>query len=74
MNLQGSNTYELRVVKTEDDWTAYHRIRREELFEARGWYGVYDSNYPDERLPNHFPLLGASRGRDRCCSLDSSRH
>lgn len=57
MNVRESNTYELKVVKTQNDWTAYHRIRREELFEGRGRYGVYDSNYPDERLPNHFPLL-----------------
>src|SRR5712692_4928818 len=54
---QEIGSYELIAVSTPDDWIAYHRIRREELFEARGRYGVYDSNHPDEGLQNHFPLL-----------------
>jgi N-acetylglutamate synthase-like GNAT family acetyltransferase len=49
--------YELVAVDSPDDWATYHRIRREELFEARGRYGIYDSNRTDERLHNHFPLL-----------------
>ena len=35
----------------------YHRIRREELFEARGRHGVYDPAHPDEHAPGHSPLL-----------------
>ena len=55
--------YELSVVVTEEDWSAYHAIRRAELFEARGRMGVYDPNHPDERRPNHFPLLLKRGGR-----------
>ena len=49
--------YELVVVNNPDDWNAYHRIRREELFEARGRHGIYNPHHPDEGLLNHFPLL-----------------
>ena len=48
--------YELTAVTTPADWTAYHAIRRQELFEARGRHGIYDPNRADERLPgmHHF--------------------
>lgn len=39
------------------DWASYHDIRRRELFEARGQFGVYDENHPDERAAGHFPKL-----------------
>ena len=56
-------SYELVVVTRPDDWEAYHAIRRVELFEARGRIGVYDADHPDDRAPNHFPLLLKWNGR-----------
>jgi GNAT superfamily N-acetyltransferase len=42
----------------DDEWRAYHDIRREVLFEARGQFGVYDANRPDDRaVGNHARLL-----------------
>lgn len=48
--------YELIKIEQAGDWQAYHRIRREELFYARG-RTKYNENHPDEYLPNHHPLL-----------------
>ena len=44
--------YELVEVSDPADWVVYHAIRRRELFEARGRFGIYDENYPGEREPN----------------------
>jgi GNAT superfamily N-acetyltransferase len=49
--------YELAEVTVPGDWVAYHAIRRQELFEARGRHGIYDPNRPDERLPAMHPYL-----------------
>ena len=57
MDPEQPTNYELLVVNSPDDWNAYHQIRREELFEARGRYGIYNPHHPDESLQNHFPLL-----------------
>ena len=39
-------------------WAAYHDIRRRVLFEARGRFGVYVENHPDEvRLDFHPKVL-----------------
>jgi len=39
-------------------WRAYHDIRREVLFEARGQFGVYNEDHPDDRAAgNHAKLL-----------------
>jgi hypothetical protein len=43
------------------DWETYHRIRREELFDAKGRGGIYDANRAEEKLSNHFPLLLSSK-------------
>ena len=43
--------YDLVDVQDPADWVAYHAIRRQELFEARGRHGLYDENYPGERGP-----------------------
>jgi GNAT superfamily N-acetyltransferase len=56
-------SYELAVVSLPEDWQAYHSIRRVALFEARGRLGVYDAGHPDDRAPNHFPLLLKWNGR-----------
>jgi GNAT superfamily N-acetyltransferase len=55
--------YELVEVTEPDDWTAYHTIRRQELFEARGRHGIYDPNRPDERRPGMHPYLLKVDGR-----------
>ena len=46
------------LVRTADDadWRAYHDIRRLVLWEERGLSG-YDATRPEERLPDHHPLL-----------------
>lgn len=49
--------YELIEVTAPQDWAAYHDIRRQELFEARGRHGIYDPDYPGERLPGMHPYL-----------------
>ena len=49
--------YTLVEVSDPQDWAHYHAIRRQELFEARGRYGVYDPTYPGERLPGMHPYL-----------------
>jgi N-acetylglutamate synthase-like GNAT family acetyltransferase len=54
--------YELRTVETGEDWIAYHRIRRTVLFEARGRFGVYNENNPDNFADGNLPLLLAFRG------------
>ena len=57
MGPEQSTNYELSVVNSPDDWNAYHQIRREELFEPRGRYGIHNPYHPDEGSRNHFPLL-----------------
>ena len=47
---------ELQPVKEDEDWRAYHAIRRYVLFELRGLDG-YDDNHPDEHEASHIPLL-----------------
>lgn len=50
--------YELVSPADVDAWRAYHGIRREVLFEARGQFGVYNENHPDDRAAgNHARLL-----------------
>lgn len=60
--------YELVEVGSEEDWRAYHGIRRRILWEGRGRSG-YDEKYKDEYLPNNHPLLlklnGAPLGTTR---------
>lgn len=50
-------SYELVEVADPQDWSDYHAIRRQELFEARGRHGIYDPNYSGERLPGMLPYL-----------------
>jgi GNAT superfamily N-acetyltransferase len=54
--------YEL-VTPTEDiQWRAYHDIRRQVLFEARGQFGIYQEDRPDERAAGNHPKLLLYRG------------
>ena len=51
-------SYTLVEVVDPADWQAYHTIRRQELFEAKGRHGLYDENYPGDHGPNmHHYLL-----------------
>ena len=47
----------LRRPRNDDEWRAYHVIRREVLFENRGCFGVYDENHPDELARDNHPLI-----------------
>jgi GNAT superfamily N-acetyltransferase len=49
--------YTLVRPATAEQWQAFHDIRRSELFEARGRYGIYDANHPDDANPGNEPLL-----------------
>ena len=49
-------SYELVAVKTDADWLAYHAIRRDVLWIARGRTG-YTEGHADEFHPAHHPLL-----------------
>ena len=51
--------YELRVVRSPEDWQAMHDIRRAELF-APGRHGdeiVYDENHPADRDLGNVPYV-----------------
>src|SRR5262245_27494825 len=50
-------TCELKRVATEHEWGAYHSIREQVLWDARGNIGSYDRHHPDEFAPGHCPLL-----------------
>lgn len=56
-------SYELNVVTSQEDWAAYHAIRRQELFEGKGRFGIYDPNYPDEYLPGKYHYLLKRNGK-----------
>ena len=47
---------ELRAPVTEEDWLAYHAIRRHVLFELRG-STAYNPAHPDEHRPGNYPFL-----------------
>ena len=57
-----SPDYELVSPADVDAWRAYHDIRREVLFEARGQFGVYDEHHPDDRAAGHHARLLLHRG------------
>src|SRR5262245_12514182 len=47
----------LRTPATDEDWRAYHAIRRRILFELRGNGDAYDAAHPDEHRPGNYPFL-----------------
>lgn len=49
--------YRFSPPASESEWKAYHDIRRTVLFEARGRFGVYQANHPDEHAPENYPFL-----------------
>lgn len=48
---------ELRRVASDADWEAYHRIREDVLWIARGRIGVYDRSHPDEHADPNYPFV-----------------
>jgi len=56
---------ELQRVSTPSHWDAFHRIRRTVLFEARGLFDVYDTDYPDDQVPSNHPLILIEDGQPR---------
>jgi GNAT superfamily N-acetyltransferase len=54
--------HELISPAGDAQWRAYHDIRRQVLFEARGQFGVYREGQPDERAPGNHPKLLLYRG------------
>ena len=54
--------YELITPTDVTEWRAYHDIRRRVLFEARGQFGVYQENRPDDSVPGNHPKLLLYRG------------
>ena len=53
---------ELITPADDAQWRAYHDIRRRVLFEARGQFGVYQEDRPDEQAPGNHPKLLLYRG------------
>src|SRR5439155_26334756 len=46
-----------RAPVTDEDWQAYHAIRRRVLFELRGIGATYDATHPDEHRMGHYPFV-----------------
>jgi uncharacterized protein YndB with AHSA1/START domain len=55
--LAEAEIHELVTPTNDNEWKAHHDIRRQVLFEARGQFGVYDENHPDEKAPGHHPRV-----------------
>lgn len=51
------NEHQLRTPANEDEWRAFHAIRRKVLFENRGKSETYDENHPDDAKPGNHPLV-----------------
>lgn len=49
--------YELRAPANEEEWLAFHAIRRKVLFENRGKSEIYIENHPDDSKPGNYPLI-----------------
>ncbi|HYW71002.1 MAG TPA: hypothetical protein VE961_08210, partial [Pyrinomonadaceae bacterium] len=43
--------------RSQQEWLAYHTIRRKVLFENRGNFGVYNEAHPDEFKRGHHPMV-----------------
>jgi GNAT superfamily N-acetyltransferase len=54
--------YELRPPASEEEWLAFHAIRRKVLFENRGKGDRYVENHPDDSLPGNHPLVLLYKG------------
>lgn len=56
-------TYDLIAVSRPEHWRPFHDIRRQELFEAKGRFGIYDDNHPDDVAAFAHPFLLVFEGR-----------
>jgi GNAT superfamily N-acetyltransferase len=54
--------YELRPPATDEEWRAFHAIRRKVLFENRGKGESYIENHPDDAKPGNHPLVLLYKG------------
>lgn len=54
--------YELRRPRSDEEWRAFHAIRRRVLFENRGKGDSYVENHPDDSQPGNHPLVLLYRG------------
>jgi hypothetical protein len=54
--LEAAPSDELVQASSPEDWAALHDLRRSELF-ARMEGVTYSADHPDDRAPNHFPLI-----------------
>jgi GNAT superfamily N-acetyltransferase len=49
--------HELRPPANDEEWRAFHEIRRKVLFENRGKVETYIENHPDDSKPGNHPLV-----------------
>src|ERR1044072_7187731 len=49
--------HDLRTPRSDEEWRAFHAIRRKVLFENRGKSEAYDENHPDDRKLGNHPLV-----------------
>lgn len=54
--------YELRPPGSNEEWLAFHAIRRRVLFENRGKLETYNENHPDDFKTGNHPLILLYRG------------
>jgi len=50
-------SYDLVQVSKAQDWADFHAIRRIELFEAKGRFGIYNDRHPDDCADFAHPYL-----------------
>ena len=54
--------HELRRPSSDEEWRAFHAIRRKVLFENRGKSESYIENHPDDSHPGNHPLILIYKG------------
>ncbi len=47
----------LRAPRNDEEWHAFHAIRRKVLFDNRGKQETYNENHPDDAKPGNHPLV-----------------
>ena len=53
----GTPEHELRTPASDEEWRAFHAIRRKVLFENRGKGESYIENHPDDSARGNHPLI-----------------
>ncbi|HEX5887740.1 MAG TPA: GNAT family N-acetyltransferase [Pyrinomonadaceae bacterium] len=54
--------HELRPPVSDEEWRAFHAIRRKVLFENRGKHESYVEDHPDDSKPGNHPLILLYKG------------